>query len=90
MYSIHDHGWIVADQVRTGAYLRALEAVVKPGQVVLDIGTGVGLLAIIACRLGARKVYAVECEEIVELAKEVARDNGCGKKSSSFATSRPT
>jgi ribosomal protein L11 methyltransferase PrmA len=77
MYSIHDHGVMIADRARTGAYRRALEKVVKPGHVVVDIGAGAGPMAIFACRLGARKVYAIESEEVIELARQVARDNGC-------------
>lgn len=77
MYSVHDHGSMLADRVRVAAYRRALEQVVKPGDVVAEIGTGAGLLAVFACQFGARRVYAMECDEIIELARQVARDNGC-------------
>jgi predicted RNA methylase len=50
----------LADQQRTLAFKQAIEAVVKPGDVVLDVGTGSGIMAILAARNGARTVYAVE------------------------------
>lgn len=77
MYSVHDHGQMITDRVRIGAYRRALEQTVKPGHVVVEIGTGVGLLAVFACRMGARRVYAIEYDEVIELARQVAKDNGC-------------
>lgn len=80
MYSVQDYGNMMADRVRIGAYRQALAKTVKPGDVVVDIGTGTGLMAVFACRLGARKVYAIESEEIIELARQVARDNGCADR----------
>jgi protein arginine N-methyltransferase 1 len=43
---------------------------------VLDIGTGTGFFAMLACRLGARKVYAIEPDEVIHLARTAARANG--------------
>ncbi|MGB8507486.1 MAG: 50S ribosomal protein L11 methyltransferase [Pyrinomonadaceae bacterium] len=50
----------LADRERTAAFKSAIEKVVKPGDVVLDLGTGSGVMAIFAAKAGARKVYAVE------------------------------
>jgi protein arginine N-methyltransferase 1 len=75
-YTIRGHGAMLADRVRMDAYAAALEQVVRPGCVVLDIGTGTGMMALIACRLGARKVYAVDPGEAIHLARAAARAAG--------------
>src|SRR5688500_17948717 len=67
---------MLADRVRMDAYEAALARVVRPGSVVLDIGTGTGMMALIACRLGARRVYAVDPGDSVHLARAVARSAG--------------
>ncbi|MBI4588189.1 MAG: hypothetical protein HY725_05080 [Candidatus Rokubacteria bacterium] len=48
MYSVYDYGRLIADSVRTHAYAQALRRVVKPDSVVLDIGTGTGIFALLA------------------------------------------
>jgi protein arginine N-methyltransferase 1 len=70
------HHSMLADEVRTRTFLRAILKTVKPGDVVLDLGSGTGLLAYYACMSGAKKVYAVEAGPIVELARAVCRHNG--------------
>src|SRR5882672_2874666 len=50
----------LADQQRTLAFKAAIEAVVTSESVVLDVGTGSGIMAILAAKSGARRVYAVE------------------------------
>ena len=64
------------DDRRTGDYLAALAAAVRPGDVVLDIGTGSGVLAVAAARAGARRVYAVEATDIADVAERVFEVNG--------------
>lgn len=68
---------MVADRIRNDAYFRALRSAVRPESIVLEIGTGTGILAVLACRLGARHVYAIESEGIIQLAREVAAANHC-------------
>lgn len=73
-------GWhlpMLADHARNDAYEAAINAKVRPGDIVLDIGTGSGLLAMMAARAGAAHVYACEAEEFMaELAREIVELNG--------------
>lgn len=56
--------------------LQALESLVRTDMMVLDIGTGTGILAIAAAKLGAKKVIAVDVDEVaVRVARENARLN---------------
>ena len=64
------------DDRRTSDYLAAIAAAVRPGDVVLDIGTGSGVLAVAAARAGARRVYAVEASDIAGVAERVFAANG--------------
>src|SRR6266511_5050393 len=74
-YSLHHHAGMIRDRVRTDAYARALEEVVRPESVVLDLGAGTGILTLLAARAGARRIFAVEHADIIELARELAVAN---------------
>ena len=63
------------DRVRNRAYAEALSRVITPDSVVLDLGAGVGIHGLIAARLGARRVYLVEPEDVISVADEAARAN---------------
>jgi len=67
----------LTDEKRTKAFRQGIEKAVKPGDVVLDAGTGSGILALCAARAGAKKVIAVEYDPYVaQLARENFRRNG--------------
>lgn len=68
---------MLSDKIRMDAYREAIFKSVKPGDVVVDLGAGTGLLGIWALRAGAAKVYAIEKTDAIHLAKEIARANGC-------------
>lgn len=70
-----EHEAMLSDSVRVEAYHQGIHANVKPGDVVLDLGTGTGLLAFMAAKAGASKVYAVEHSEFIDVAREIAGHN---------------
>ena len=80
MYSLLDYGEMIADKGRTDAYLTALQRVVNQDSVVLDIGTGTGFFALLACKFGARKVYAIEPDNTIQIARDLAAANGFSER----------
>lgn len=76
MYSLHFYGRMLADTPRMNAYVEALRRSVTPDSVVLDLGCGPGVFALLACKLGARRVYAVEPDSTITIAREAAVANG--------------
>lgn len=72
-YSIDSYGAMIRDARRTGPFVEALRQAIKPGSVVLDIGTGTGIFAFLACQFGAARVYAIEPDPAIELARISAR-----------------
>src|SRR5438874_710604 len=75
-YSILQYGSMIGDRVRVDSYAQALRRAIRPGSVVLDIGTGTGIFALLACKYGAERVYAVDPSEAIELARQMAVLNG--------------
>lgn len=76
MYSLHFYGQMLADAPRMDAYAAALRKVIRSDAVVMDLGCGPGVFALLACKLGARRVYAVEPNNVIGLAREAAAANG--------------
>lgn len=70
------HALMLNDHSRTAGFIRAVESVVRPGDVVVDIGTGTGILALAAARAGARRVFAIESSSMADTAEAVFAANG--------------
>ena len=70
------HRTMIRDRIRTDAFRRAIQSQVRPGDIVLDVGAGSGILSVFAARAGAARVYAVEQTSIAVLAQELAAANG--------------
>ena len=75
-FGVRYHRQMLQDAVRTGSYQRALEQLIRPGDVVVDVGAGTGVMSIFAARAGARHVYAIESTPIARLARRIISDNG--------------
>lgn len=80
------HFTMLADQERNDAYQKAIEKAVQKDDVVLDIGTGSGLLSMMAAKAGAKKVVACEMNPILaKAAKEIVDLNGFAETIDVFA-----
>ena len=68
---------MMSDERRVRRYERAIGAVVRPGDVVADVGSGPGILSLLAWRAGAAKVYAIEHDPtVVWVARRLVEANG--------------
>lgn len=74
------HAGMLYDNERVEKYKKAIKAIIKPGDVVADIGTGTGLLAFLCLKAGAKKVHAIERTSAIEWAKKIADKNGLSDK----------
>jgi len=75
MYSLSAYGRMITDRGRIDPYAMALRQAIEPGAIVVDIGTGPGIFALLACQFGAKKVYAIEPDDAINVAREIARAN---------------
>jgi hypothetical protein len=69
------HLSLLNDADRMQAYRRAILKTVRPGDTVLDIGTGTGIMALFSCQAGAKRVYAVDKGDIITVSRELAKAN---------------
>jgi predicted O-methyltransferase YrrM len=70
------HIAMLNDRARTSKFLEGIREVVRAGDVVVDIGTGTGVLAVAAAKAGARRVYAIEASAIDTVAERIFEVNG--------------
>jgi len=71
-----EHIGMLNDTRRTRMYLQAIENAVQPGDVVVDLGAGAGVLSAAAIRAGAQMVHAIERTAIAHTARDLFRSNG--------------
>ena len=76
-----EHHRYLSDPNRMRAFHRAIQETVKPGDVVLDLASGTGILGLLACRAGAQRLYSIEKTGIIELARAICRANGFEERS---------
>ena len=72
-FGIHEK--MLADTARVEAYYEAISKYVRPNDVVIDLGTGTGLLAFFAQQKSPKKVYAIDHSKIIDSARLLAESN---------------
>ncbi len=73
---ISSHHLLLRDQVRNRAFQKAIHRLVNPGDVVLEIGAGTGILSAFALQAGARHIYLTETEDTISCAQEILNNAG--------------
>lgn len=76
MLSLFDYLEMLRDARRVDAYRQAINATVKPGDHVIELGAGPGYFSVLAAQAGAARVDAVDVNPIVHLASRLAEANG--------------
>ncbi len=72
---------LLGQRTRIMKFAEAIKKVVKPNMEVLDIGTGSGVLAMLAAKAGASYVTAIDINsDSIEYAKLAAIENGLGER----------
>src|SRR6201999_3761702 len=75
------HARMLTDAPRNRGLQRAIESFVNENTSFLDVGSGTGVWAILAAKLGARRVVAIEIEEcLIPLIFKHAQENGVADK----------
>ncbi len=79
-YYIHEQ--MLKDRIRTGTYQDAIlqNPDVFKDKIVLDIGSGTGILSIFAAKAGAKHVYGIEFADIADYANEIIKKNNLSDK----------
>lgn len=70
------HREFLSDSVRIATYRSAVRQRVRPGDVIVDLGAGTGVLGLLACEAGASRVYAIEATGMISLLLRIAEANG--------------
>ncbi|XP_072996482.1 probable protein arginine N-methyltransferase 1 isoform X1 [Typha latifolia] len=75
-FGIHEE--MLKDVVRTRTYQNAIyhNNFLFKDKVVLDVGAGTGILSLFCAKAGAKHVYAIECSQMADMAKEIVQTNG--------------
>jgi SAM-dependent methyltransferase len=73
---LEEHSVYVSDRMRLNLFRSAIEKVLAPGAVVLDVGCGSGVLGLISLQAGASRVVGIDSTAMIEVARESFRRAG--------------
>ncbi|XP_050875375.1 probable protein arginine N-methyltransferase 1 [Lathyrus oleraceus] len=78
-FGIHEE--MLKDTVRTKTYQNVIyqNRFLFKNKVILDVGAGTGILSLFCAKAGAEHVYAVECSDMADMAKQIVETKGYSK-----------
>ncbi|KAG8579711.1 hypothetical protein GDO81_011021 [Engystomops pustulosus] len=74
-FGIHEE--MLKDEVRTLTYRNSMyhNKHVFKDKIVLDVGSGTGILSMFAAKAGAKKVYGIECSSVSDYSEKIIKAN---------------
>ena len=87
--ALNEHYGYLVDRVKRERYQAAIDRLVRPGQVVMDLGCGSGVLGLMALRAGAAEVFFVEEHGLIEVARQTVAHCNSWVSSSSLRPGTP-
>lgn len=71
------HEEMIKDEVRTKSYRNSIlqNKHLFEGKIVLDVGSGTGILSMFAAQAGAKHVYGIECSGFADKSRQIVADN---------------
>lgn len=73
--NLFEHEQMIGDTVRVNNYHKAITSQIKPGDVVLDLGTGTGILSFFAAKQNPKQIYSVDHSDFINVAEKIAKHN---------------
>jgi SAM-dependent methyltransferase len=78
--ALEEHWGYLADPIRLERFRRAIGSVVKPGDVIADLGCGSGILTLLSLEAAAGHVYAIDSSPMLRVARESISRCGFGDR----------
>ena len=69
------HEKMLSCSVRMSTYLKGIQRCIKPGDVVVDLGTGSGILSFFAAKQNPKKIYAIDHSDFIKVSAEIGKKN---------------
>jgi type I protein arginine methyltransferase len=72
---IYIHERMIADKTRINSYHDAIKRYIKPGDIVVDLGTGTGILSFMSAQQNPEKIYAIDHSDFINVSRKIAKYN---------------
>jgi protein arginine N-methyltransferase 1 len=77
---IEEHLAYISDKERLDCFKEAIGKIVRPGDLVADVGCGFGVLGLLCLRAGAAQVWGIDRTGAIEIARESMARAGLGDR----------
>jgi protein arginine N-methyltransferase 1 len=77
---LDEHIEYLSDRIRLERFRAAIATVIRPGDQVVDLGCGSGILGLYCARAGAARVFAIESTPMIEVAREAFAGAGLAER----------